>query len=105
VELGDQAVLDSEHLECERLRSRARRALEEDSERRLSIRTCRHVEVLTRLQRALRLPIPVPTIFRCPTPALLANKLELMREPEIDALAAELEKLPPEERARMLNDL
>jgi len=53
----------------------------------------------------LGLPIPVPTIFRCPTPALLANKLELMREPEIDELAAELEKLPPEERARLLNDL
>jgi len=45
------------------------------------------------------------TIFRCPTPVLLANELELMRESEIDALAAELEKLPPEERARALNDL
>jgi len=65
----------------------------------------RATQVLTRLQHALGLPIPVPTIFRCPTPALLANKLELMREPEIDVLAAELEKLPPEERARLLNDL
>jgi acyl-CoA synthetase (AMP-forming)/AMP-acid ligase II/acyl carrier protein len=65
----------------------------------------RATQVLTRLQDALGFPIPVPAIFRCPTPALLANKLDLMREPEIDALAAELEKLPPEERARLLNDL
>jgi acyl-CoA synthetase (AMP-forming)/AMP-acid ligase II/acyl carrier protein len=65
----------------------------------------RATQVLTRLQHAWGFPIPVPTIFRCPTPALLANKLDLMREPEIDALAAELEKLPPEERARLLNDL
>jgi acyl-CoA synthetase (AMP-forming)/AMP-acid ligase II/acyl carrier protein len=65
----------------------------------------RATQVLTRLQHALGFPIPVPMIFRCPTPALLANKLELMREPDIDALAAELEKLPPEERARLLNDL
>jgi len=65
----------------------------------------RATQVLTRLGQSLEFEIPVPTIFRCPTPALLANKLDLMREPEIDALAAELEKLPPEERARLLNDL
>ena len=63
------------------------------------------MQVLARLQHALAFPIPVTTIFRCPTPALLTNKLNLMREPEIDALAAELEKLPPEERSRLLNDL
>jgi acyl-CoA synthetase (AMP-forming)/AMP-acid ligase II len=65
----------------------------------------RATQLLTRLGQSLGFQIPVPTIFRCPTPALLASKLELMREPEIDALAAELEKLPPEERARLLNDL
>jgi oxalate---CoA ligase len=65
----------------------------------------RATQVLTRLGQSLGFQIPVPTIFRCPTPALLANKLDLMREPEIDALAAELEKLPHEERARVLNDL
>jgi len=65
----------------------------------------RATQVLTRLGQSLGFQIPVPTVFRCPTPALLANKLDLMREPEIDALAAELEKLPPEERARVLNDL
>jgi len=65
----------------------------------------RATQVLTRLGQSRGFQIPVPTIFRCPTPALLANKLDLMQEPEIDALAAELEKLPPEERARVLNDL
>ena len=65
----------------------------------------RATQVLIRLQRALGFEIPVPTIFRCPTPALLADKLERMREPDIDALAAELENLPPEERARLLNEL
>jgi oxalate---CoA ligase len=65
----------------------------------------RAMQVLARLGQSLGFEIPVPTIFRCPTPALLANKLDLMRDPGIDALAAELEKLPPEERARLLNDL
>jgi hypothetical protein len=65
----------------------------------------RATQVLTRLGQLLGFQIPVPIIFRCPTPALLADKLDLMTEPEIDALAAELEKLPPEERARLLNDL
>jgi oxalate---CoA ligase len=65
----------------------------------------RATQVLTRLGKSLGFQIPVPTVFRCPTPALLANKLDPIREPEIDALAAELEKLPPEERARLLNEL
>jgi acyl-CoA synthetase (AMP-forming)/AMP-acid ligase II/acyl carrier protein len=65
----------------------------------------RATQVLTRLQHALGFSIPVPAMFRCPTPALLAGQLDLMREPEIDALAAELEKLPPEKRARLLNGL
>ena len=65
----------------------------------------RAMQLLIRLGQSLGFQIPVPSIFRCPTPALLARKLELMREPEIDALAAELEKLPPEERARLLKEL
>ena len=65
----------------------------------------RATQVLTRLEQALGFQIAVPTIFRCPTPALLANTLDLMRAPEIDALAAELEKLLPEERARLLSNL
>ena len=65
----------------------------------------RAMQVLTRLQHTLGFSIPVPTIFRYPTPAMLASKLELMREPEIDALAAELEKLSPREQTRLLNGL
>jgi acyl-CoA synthetase (AMP-forming)/AMP-acid ligase II len=65
----------------------------------------RATQVLTRLQHILGFTIPVPTVFRRPTPALLADKLDQMREPEIDALAAELEKLPPQERARLLEEL
>lgn len=65
----------------------------------------RATQVLTRLQSALGFAIPVPAMFRCPTPALLAAKLESMREAEIDGLAVELERLSPEERARMLDDL
>ena len=65
----------------------------------------RATQVLTRLQHALGFSIPVPTIFRCPTPALLASKLELMRASEIEALATELEKLPPDERARLFDNL
>lgn len=65
----------------------------------------RATQVLTRLQQAYGFPIPMPTIFRCPTPALLANNLDRMREPEIDMLASELQKLPAEERARLLNNL
>jgi acyl-CoA synthetase (AMP-forming)/AMP-acid ligase II/acyl carrier protein len=65
----------------------------------------RATQVLTRLQQTLGCPIPVPTMFRCPTPALLASKLDLMRETEINALAAELEKLPPQERAKLLKEL
>lgn len=65
----------------------------------------RATQLLTRLGQSLGFHIPVPTIFRCPTPALLANKLDGMRGLAIDALAGELEKLLPEERARLLNDL
>jgi len=66
----------------------------------------RATQVLTRLGRSLGFEIPVAVIFRCPTPALLASKLdELMRESEMDALVAELEKLPPGQRARLLNAL
>ncbi len=65
----------------------------------------RATQVLTRLQHILGFTIPVPTMFRWPTPALLAAKLVLMREAEIDALAAELENLPPDERAKLLEEL
>ncbi len=65
----------------------------------------RAMQVLTRLSQALEFKVPAPVIFRCPTPALLASKLEQMRAAEINTLAAVREKLPPEERSRLLNDL
>lgn len=55
----------------------------------------RATQALTRLEQALEFKIPVSVIFRCPTPALLAAKLEQMRDTEVDVLAAELETLPP----------
>ncbi len=61
--------------------------------------------MLVRLQSALGFKIPIPTIFRCPTPALLANKLEQISHSNIDALADELENLTDEEVASLLKDL
>ena len=61
--------------------------------------------MLNRLQDSLGFNIPVLTLFRYPTPQLLAATLDRMRESEIDALAAELEKLSPDERDRLLRDL
>ena len=65
----------------------------------------RATQVLTRLQHALGFAIPVPALFRHPTAAQLAAKLDALKRSEIDGLAAELEKLPPAERARLLHDL
>ncbi|MEN9674162.1 MAG: hypothetical protein RIS76_58 [Verrucomicrobiota bacterium] len=65
----------------------------------------RAIRVLNRLQDSLGFNIPVLTLFRFPTPQLLAATLDRMRESEIDALAAELEKLSPEERDRLLREL
>ncbi len=65
----------------------------------------RATQVLARLEQALGITVPVPSLFLFPTPALLAGKLDQMREPEIEALAAELEKLPPDELARLLDGI
>ena len=65
----------------------------------------RATQALTRLEQALEFKIPVSVIFRCPTPALLAAKLEQMRDTEVDVLAAELETSAPAERARLLDEL
>jgi acyl carrier protein len=65
----------------------------------------RAMQVLNRVQGALALEIPVETIFRFPTPALLADNLNRLKDPDVDALAAALERLPDEERARLLSDL
>ncbi len=65
----------------------------------------RATQVLTRLRQVLEMPIPVPAMFRHPTPALLAGHLEELKQPEINALAAALENLAPEERVRLLDGL
>jgi hypothetical protein len=65
----------------------------------------RATQVLTRLRENFAHDLPVPLLFRLPTPALLGGELDrLAAESEIESLAAALEKLPPEERDRLLND-
>jgi acyl carrier protein len=65
----------------------------------------RATQALASLQQELGLSLPISTIFRNPTPALLAGLLDLMLQPEIDNLATALEKLTPEERTRLFDDL
>ncbi|MEX1118674.1 MAG: AMP-binding protein [Terrimicrobiaceae bacterium] len=63
----------------------------------------RATQVLTRLSQCFLLELPVPLLFQKPTPALLASELErLQTEIELDDLAAALEGLGPEERAKLL---
>jgi acyl carrier protein len=63
----------------------------------------RAAQVMTRLQRELALELPVPLLFHLPTPALLGARLdELAARRKIEALVEALAKLPPAERARVL---
>jgi acyl-CoA synthetase (AMP-forming)/AMP-acid ligase II/acyl carrier protein len=65
----------------------------------------RATQVVARLMNALGLEISPATLFRRPTPALLAIELARLREEhEIDTLAEQLRKLPPEEAARLLDE-
>ena len=59
-------------------------------------------QAVNRLQQALGFEIPVATVFRHPTPALLAGALLRLREADLEALVAALEALPAEERERLL---
>jgi oxalate---CoA ligase len=65
----------------------------------------RAMQVLNRLQGALDINIPVETLFQFPTPALLADNLKRLKDSDLDALAADLEQLSDEERAKLLSDL
>lgn len=64
----------------------------------------RATQVLNRLSQALEFQVPVPLMYRHPTPALLGSQLEQIHGTEIDALTAELEKLSPEQRSRLLDE-
>jgi acyl-CoA synthetase (AMP-forming)/AMP-acid ligase II/acyl carrier protein len=65
----------------------------------------RATQVVARLMNALGLEIPPATLFRRPTPALLGVELaRLQEEREIDALAEQLRKLPPQEVTRLLDE-
>ena len=63
----------------------------------------RAMQVVARLVKSLALEIPPTTLFRRPTPAQLAAELfRLQEELEVQILAVELGRLPPEEVARLL---
>ena len=65
----------------------------------------RATQVLIRLNQMLALELPVPLLFRLPTPALLGARLdELVASREMDLLAAALAALPLQEQARLLDE-
>jgi len=62
-------------------------------------------QVITRLQQTLAMELPLPLLFRLPTPALLGTHLDqLIDARATDMLAADLAALPPEEQARLLEE-
>ncbi len=64
----------------------------------------RATKALARLQNALAMELPATLLFQCPTPALLAARIdEIVAQGEMDLLADELSKLSPEERAALLD--
>jgi hypothetical protein len=63
------------------------------------------MQVVSRLRDALGVEVPVCVLFQCPTAALLAPEVERrLAELDVTALAAELEKLPAAEVARLLDE-
>ena len=64
----------------------------------------RATQAANRLQQGLGFNVPLDTLFRFPTPALLAGALERLREADLDALASALEALPEAERERFLKE-
>lgn len=63
----------------------------------------RAMQAVSRLREALGLEVPVPLVFHYPTPAALALELDRrLDESNLATLAAELEKLPPEEMEQLL---
>jgi acyl-CoA synthetase (AMP-forming)/AMP-acid ligase II len=65
----------------------------------------RGMQVTSRLSESLGVEIPAFLLFRFPTAAELAPELERrVQELDADTLASVLEKLPPAERERLLNE-
>ncbi len=65
----------------------------------------RAMHVMFRLRESLGIELPVSTLFENPTPAMLALVLESrVAELDVESLAEDLRKLPPEEVARLLDD-
>lgn len=65
----------------------------------------RAMQAASRLRDALGIEVPVALLFLYPTPALLGAELErLAAEAQLASLEQELEKLPPDEAARLLED-
>lgn len=65
----------------------------------------RGTQVLNLLQSALGVSVPLPTIFRFPTPTQLASQIERMGRSDIETLASELEKLSLAEQNQLLDGL
>jgi acyl-CoA synthetase (AMP-forming)/AMP-acid ligase II/acyl carrier protein len=66
----------------------------------------RAMQVIVRLSEALSLELPPPLLFRLPTPALLAARLdELVSSRDLESIEAGIAALPPGERARLLAEL
>jgi acyl-CoA synthetase (AMP-forming)/AMP-acid ligase II len=64
----------------------------------------RAMQALARLSQSLSMELTALLIFRWPTPSSLASELErIQSEMEVDALATILERLSPEERAKLLD--
>jgi acyl-CoA synthetase (AMP-forming)/AMP-acid ligase II len=64
----------------------------------------RATQVAVRLAQSLSLDISPVILFHHPTVALLAAELGRLQQTQVDALAAELARLPPEAAERMLRE-
>jgi acyl-CoA synthetase (AMP-forming)/AMP-acid ligase II/acyl carrier protein len=64
----------------------------------------RAAQLLMRLEHTLALELPAALLFRLPTPALMAERLEeMLADREIELLTAALSALPAQQRATLLD--
>ena len=64
----------------------------------------RGTQVVSRINRARGVNLPIPTLFQYPTVALLAVELEKAEQVRLDELVAEIDQLPDDEVARLLRE-